>query len=176
MNPLTPRFRFSRVGRTKKPAEAPTPIDLEMMQRAISLARRAADHDEVPVGCVIYDTASGALITQACNQREATRDPTAHAEVIAIRDAARQLGDWRLNPLTLVVTLEPCCMCAGAIINARVGRVVFAAFDPKAGASGSLYRLLHDPRLNHRPTVIAGPASGEASDLLTNFFRNRRKG
>lgn len=147
-----------------------------MMRRALGLARGAAEAGEAPIGCIIYETASGRILGEARNTREAGNDPTAHAEVLAIREAARTLGDWRLNACTLVVTLEPCCMCAGAIVAARLGRVVYAADDPKAGAARSLYRLLEDPRLNHRVVPVRGVLAGEAGQLLRDFFRGRRGG
>lgn len=149
--------------------------DIEMMRRALALAREAASAGEAPIGCIVYETASGRVLAEARNNREASKDPTGHAEVIAIRAAARALGDWRLNGCTLAVTLEPCTMCAGAIVNARVGRVVYGAADPKAGAARSLFRLLEDPRLNHRITPIAGVLAGESAAMLREFFRQRRE-
>lgn len=144
------------------------------MSRALELARRAADAGEVPVGAVVYETRTGRVLGEGFNRRESWRDPTAHAEIIAIREAALCAGDWRLNHATLVVTLEPCPMCAGSIVNARLGRVVYAAPDPKAGACGSLMRLTEDPRLNHRVTPIAGLLAEESALLLKQFFKNRR--
>ncbi len=144
------------------------------MVRAIELAKEAASVGEVPVGAVIYRTETGETIAGAHNRRETDDDPTAHAEIIAIRDAAAKIGDWRLNECTLVVTLEPCVMCAGAIVNARVGRLVFGASDPKAGAVGSLYEIPADTRLNHRPPVIKGVMDQACGDLLRAFFRERR--
>lgn len=160
------------LGRSAVPSA--TAIDIERMARAMELAGQAAEAGEAPIGCVIYDTASGRVISEARNTREAARDPLGHAEAIAIRAAAATIGDWRLNSCSLVVTLEPCCMCAGAIVNARVGRVVYGADDPKAGAARSLFRLLDDPRLNHRVTPIAGVMAGESAELLRRFFRDRR--
>lgn len=145
-----------------------------MMCRAIELAGQAAEAGEAPIGAVVYETASGTVIAQARNTREADADPCGHAELIAVRAAARALGDWRLNHCTLVVTLEPCCMCAGTLVNARLGRVVFGAFDPKAGAAGSLMNLLADPRLNHRPELIGGLEADACGDLLRSFFRGLR--
>jgi tRNA(adenine34) deaminase len=128
----------------------------------------------VPVGAVILDEA-GAIIARARNRREADRDPTAHAEIVAIRQAAAALGRWRLTGLTLVVTLEPCTMCAGAVTAARLGRLVYGAEDPKAGAVGSLWDVLRDPRLNHRPEVIGGVLASECGAVLREFFETRRQ-
>jgi len=128
---------------------------------------------DVPVGAVILDEA-GTVIARARNRREMDRDPTAHAEIVAIREAARALGSWRLTGLTLVVTLEPCTMCAGAVTAARLARVVYGAEDPKAGAVGSLWDVLRDTRLNHRPEVIGGVLAGECSAMLRDFFAARR--
>lgn len=146
-----------------------------MMARALERAAEAARAGEAPIGALIYETNSGRILAEARNTREADADPTAHAEVLAIRAAAATLGDWRLNDCTLVVTLEPCCMCAGAIVNARVGRVVYGADDPKAGAAGSLFRLTEDPRLNHRVRPIRGVLASESAALLREFFRARRR-
>ena len=128
---------------------------------------------DVPVGAVILDEA-GTVIARARNRREIDQDPTAHAEIVAIRQAARALGGWRLTGLTLVVTLEPCTMCAGAVTAARLARVVYGAEDPKAGAVGSLWDVLRDTRLNHRPEVIGGVLAGECGVLLRDFFAARR--
>ena len=128
---------------------------------------------DVPVGAVILDEA-GTVIARARNRREMDRDPTAHAEIVAIRQAARALGGWRLTGLTLVVTLEPCTMCAGAVTAARLARVVYGAEDPKAGAVGSLWDVLRDTRLNHCPEVIGGVLAGECGALLRDFFAARR--
>jgi len=128
---------------------------------------------EVPVGAVILDPA-GALIARAHNQRESDADPTAHAEIVAIRAAARALGSWRLDGCTLVVTLEPCTMCAGAVVAARIERVVYGAADPKAGAAGSLWDVLRDRRLNHRAEVVGGILAEECGTLLREFFAERR--
>lgn len=128
---------------------------------------------DIPVGAVILDEA-GTVLARARNRREADRDPVAHAEVVAIRQAARALGRWRLTGLTLVVTLEPCTMCAGAVTAARLDRVVYGATDPKAGAAGSLWDVLRDPRLNHRPEVIGGVLAEECGVLLRDFFAARR--
>lgn len=171
---LLPMLR--RTDRRRAPAEAPSALDLDMMRRALDLARAAANDAEAPIGCIVYDTSTGRVLGEGRNARERDADPTAHAEVVAIRAAAHELGDWRLNGCTLVVTLEPCVMCAGAIVNARVGRVVYSAEDPKAGAVRSLYRLLEDRRLNHRVTPVRGPLAPESAELLREFFRSRRQG
>jgi tRNA(adenine34) deaminase len=131
------------------------------------------DVQDVPVGAVILDEA-GTVIARARNRREIDRDPTAHAEIVAIRQAARAIGSWRLTGLTLVVTLEPCTMCAGAVTAARLARVVYGAEDPKAGAAGSLWDVLGDARLNHRPEVIGGVLASECGALLRDFFAARR--
>src|SRR5438876_7328989 len=139
-------------------------------------AREAAAgraEEDVPVGAVILDEA-GTVVARARNRRELDRDPTAHAEMVAIRQAATALGSWRLTGLTLVVTLEPCTMCAGAVTAARLARVVYGAEDPKAGAVGSLWDVLRDTRLNHRPEVIGGVLAAECGDLLRDFFAARR--
>lgn len=151
-----------------------TPADLEMMARAIALARDAAASGEVPIGAVVYETDTGRVLAEAANTRERRRDPCGHAELLAIRDAAAAVGDWRLNHCSLAVTLEPCPMCAGAIVNARVGRVLYGADDPKAGAVRSLFTLLDDPRLNHRCVVIPGVEREACSAMLTAFFRSLR--
>ena len=140
----------------------------------MGLARLAGGMGEVPIGAVVYNHETGVVLAQAHNRREVDNDPLAHAEVLAIRAAARVLGDWRLEGLTLVVTLEPCPMCAGAIVNARLGRVVFGASDPKAGACGTLMRLTEDARLNHRTTPIGGLMAEESAGLLKGFFARLR--
>lgn len=142
------------------------------MDRALAAARRAEAEGDVPVGAVIVR--GGELIATGWNRREATNDPTAHAEILAIREAADHLGSWRLEECTLYVTLEPCTMCAGAIVLARVPRLVFGATDPKAGAVGSLYDVPRDDRLNHRVDVDSGVAADECGALLTRFFRAKR--
>jgi tRNA(adenine34) deaminase len=131
--------------------------------------------EDVPVGAVILDEA-GTVIARARNRREIDGDPTAHAEIVAIRQAARAVGSWRLTGLTLVITLEPCTMCAGAVTAARLARVVYGAEDPKAGAAGSLWDVLRDTRLNHRPEVIGGVLADECGALLRDFFAARRPG
>lgn len=155
--------------------DAPTQTDLAMMRRALDLAAHAATLGEVPVGAVVYDTATGRILGEAHNRRHLDKDPTAHAELLAIRAAAAAIGDWRLNNCSLAVTLEPCPMCAGLIVNARLGRVLYGCADPKAGAMGSLMRLTEDERLNHRVTPIAGVLGDEAAALLREFFRQRRR-
>lgn len=152
----------------------PTETDVAMMHRALDLARAAAAEGEVPVGAVVYETSSGRVLGEGANRRECDADPSAHAEFLAIVRASAAIGDWRLNHCTLVVTLEPCAMCAGLIVNARIGRMVFGASDPKAGATGSLYDLTEDPRLNHRVTPIRGVLADESAAMLRAFFRERR--
>ena len=142
------------------------------MTLALDEAAQAIRHGDVPVGAVVLR--DGEVIAQRHNERELTGDPTAHAELLALRDAAEVVGSWRLDNLTLVATLEPCAMCAGAAMNARVARVVFGATDPKAGACGSLYNLCVDARLNHEAEVVPGIRADEASRLLTAFFSERR--
>ena len=144
-----------------------------LMSQALDLARAAAGLGEVPVGCVIADS-SGNVIATGHNRRELDEDPTGHAEIIAMREAARVRGHWRLNDLTLVVTLEPCAMCAGAMVNARVGTLVYGCTDPKAGAVSTLYQLCTDARLNHRLDVHSGVLEAECAAVLTEFFRARR--
>ena len=143
------------------------------MDAALEQAAAAARLGEVPVGAVVVldDT----IVARAHNLRESSRDPTAHAEVLAIREAAQFLGRWRLTGCTLVVTLEPCAMCAGAIVNARLDRVVFGATDPKAGAVGSLMNVVADPRLNHQAEVVGGVSATRAASLLSDFFALRRR-
>ena len=142
------------------------------MRLALREAERSVSHDDVPVGCVI--AAEGEVIAAAPNERELRGDPTAHAEVLALREAAVALGSWRLDGAALYVTLEPCAMCAGAVVLARVNRVVFGADDPKAGAAGSVFDVLGEPRLNHRPEVAGGLLAGESAELLRAFFAPRR--
>jgi tRNA(adenine34) deaminase len=143
------------------------------MRVALAQARVADLQEDVPVGAVVLDEA-GTVMARARNRREADRDPTAHAEIVAIRQAARSLGSWRLTGLTLVVTLEPCTMCAGAITAARIARLVYGAEDPKAGAVGSLWDVLRDTRLNHRPEVIGGVLAEDCGAVLRDFFALRR--
>jgi tRNA(adenine34) deaminase len=143
------------------------------MRTAIAEATSAAQGKDVPVGAVVVD-ATGSIVGRGHNVREATGDPTGHAELVALRAAASARGGWRLDGCTLVVTLEPCTMCAGALVLARVERVVFGADDLKAGAVGSLWDVVRDRRLNHRPEVVSGVLATECADLLTDFFRSRR--
>jgi tRNA(adenine34) deaminase len=144
-----------------------------LMRLALDEAQRAADHGDVPIGAVIVD-GQGRTIARRHNERELTGDPTAHAEVLALRDAATGAGTWRLDGCTMVVTLEPCAMCAGALVSARIGRLVFGAVDLKAGACGSLYNLGADPRLNHEFPIEPGVLGDECADLLTSFFAAKR--
>jgi len=147
--------------------------DDEAMGLALEEARAALTHGDIPVGAVVLYT-TGAVIARRHNERELTGDPTAHAELLAIRDASVASGGWRLTDATVVVTLEPCPMCAGALVAARAGRVVFGAPDPKAGATGSLYNLCADPRLNHELAVTHGVRAEESARLLAEFFAGRR--
>ncbi|HTF40274.1 MAG TPA: tRNA adenosine(34) deaminase TadA [Propionibacteriaceae bacterium] len=144
----------------------------DSMLLALDQARLAARHGDVPVGAVVIDQA-GTALAAAGNEREIRHDPTAHAELLALREASRRLQSWRLTGLTLVVTLEPCTMCAGALVLARVARLVFGAFDPKAGAVSSLFDVLRDPRLNHRVEVRGGVLEAECGALLKDFFADR---
>ena len=146
--------------------------DTAAMGLALEEATRAPRHGDVPVGAVAM--VGERVVASRHNERERTGDPTAHAEILALADAAKVLGTWRLSEVTLVVTLEPCPMCAGALVAARLGRLVYGAADPKAGACGSLYNLCADPRLNHEVPVTAGVRAGEAGAQLTNFFGDRR--
>lgn len=152
----------------------PGPFDEPMMGRALALAAEAAAQGEVPVGAVVFESATGRALGEGRNDREQASDPLGHAELHAIRAAAAAIGDWRLNACTLVVTLEPCAMCAGAIVNARLGRLVYGASDPKAGAVDSLMRLTRDERLNHRVEPIVGVLEAECAALLRAFFRDLR--
>ncbi|MCJ7671920.1 MAG: nucleoside deaminase [Acidimicrobiia bacterium] len=144
------------------------------MDIALEEARAAPGHDDVPIGAVVVRLDDGEVLARRHNERELRNDPTAHAEVLALRDAAAALGTWRLEECAVVVTLEPCPMCAGAAVAGRVGLVAFGAADPKAGALGSLYHLGADPRLNHELEVVDGIRTEECSALLTDFFRTRR--
>jgi len=145
------------------------------MGEALDLARSALHSGDVPVGALVVD-AAGAVVGTGQNARERDNDPTAHAEVVALRDAAARRGRWRLDGCTLVVTLEPCVMCAGAVVAARLDRLVFGAYDAKAGAVGSLWDVVRDRRLNHRPEVVADVRADESAALLRDFFANRRGG
>jgi tRNA(adenine34) deaminase len=142
------------------------------MQMAIEEAKLALEHGDVPVGALLI--VDGQTVARAHNRREELRDPTAHAELLAVRDASQALGRWRLDDATLVVTLEPCAMCAGALVAARVRRLVFGAFDPKGGACGSLYNLCADPRLNHEVEVRSAVLAEECAALLSDFFSELR--
>jgi tRNA(adenine34) deaminase len=143
------------------------------MRLALEQARIADSRGDVPIGAVIVDSA-GSVVARGYNQRESLGDPTAHAEVVAIRAAAGAIGSWRLDDMSLVVTLEPCTMCAGAIVLSRLPRVVFGATDPKAGAVGSLWDVVRDRRLNHRPEVVSGVLDAECAALLSDWFGARR--
>jgi tRNA(adenine34) deaminase len=146
--------------------------DEAAMRLALDEARAAIDHGDVPVGAVVVR--HGEAIAARHNERELTGDPTAHAEILAMRDAANVVGTWRLDECTLVVTLEPCVMCAGAMVNARLGRLVFGPMDPKAGAAGSLFEIPVDVRLNHRIAVESGLMADDSAQLLKQFFADRR--
>jgi tRNA(adenine34) deaminase len=148
------------------------PRDEYFMRLAVREAVRALEHDDVPVGAVIVH--EGEVIGTAHNERELRNDPTAHAEMIALREASRSLGSWRILDAVLYVTLEPCAMCAGAIVLARLPRVIYGATDPRAGAAGSVLDILDEPRLNHRPTVAGGLLAEESAELLRDFFATRR--
>ena len=144
----------------------------EAMALALAEASAALVHDDVPVGAVVI--LNDEVIASRHNERELTNDPTAHAEVLALRDAADHVGSWRLNECTLVVTLEPCSMCAGALVNSRAAKVVFGAHDMNGGAVGSLYNLCSDPRLNHEVEVVSGVEADKCAELLTSFFATKR--
>jgi tRNA(adenine34) deaminase len=146
----------------------------QWMQAALQLAREAAERDEVPIGCIIVHEPTGRIIGRGFNRREMDADPSAHAEIVAMREAAQSLGYWRLVDCVLVVTLEPCPMCAGAIVNSRIERVIYGCADPKAGAVRSLFRLCDDPRLNHRAVVEEGVLADDCAALLQEFFKQRR--
>jgi tRNA(adenine34) deaminase len=148
------------------------PRDEYFMRLALREAERAMEHDDVPIGAVLVH--EGEVLTAARNERELRQDPTAHAEVLALREAAEKLGSWRVLDTVLYVTLEPCAMCAGAIVLARVPRVVYGTPDPKAGAAGSVLDILAEPRLNHRPQVTGGVLAPECAALLVEFFASRR--
>ena len=161
------------MGSNPTPSAVTSPLtDDDAMKLALDQAKAAAEHGDVPIGAVVVR--GGQVIAARHNERELTGDPTAHAEVLAIRDAALVVGHWRLLDCTLYVTLEPCVMCAGALVNARIGRLVFGATDPKAGAVVSLYEVCADSRLNHRPPVTDGVRAAEAGALLREFFAGRR--
>jgi tRNA(adenine34) deaminase len=148
--------------------------ELTWMGHALDEAAEALEHDDVPVGAVVVHLSTGDIVARAHNSREREHDPTAHAELLALQAAARHAGTWRLTGHALVATLEPCPMCAGAAWAARIGRLIFGAADPKAGAAGSLYNFAADPRLNHEIDVVPGVRAEECAALLTAFFRSRR--
>jgi tRNA(adenine34) deaminase len=150
----------------------PSPSDLTGMQAALRLARAASVREEVPVGAVII--AEGEILAEAHNETVQRRDPTAHAELLALNRALQRVGEDRLPWATMYVTLEPCAQCAGALVLAKVGRIVFGAFDGRCGMAGSVYDLLRHPRLNHRPEVVSGLMAEECGDLLKRFFQSRR--
>jgi tRNA(adenine34) deaminase len=160
-----------------RPTIAPkvTETDLAMMARAIELAKQALALGEVPIGAVVYETATGKLLGEGYNRREIDKDPSAHAEWFAIKEASEKVGDWRLNHCTLVVTLEPCVMCSGLIVNARIGRLIYGPRDPKAGGAESLFRLTNDPRLNHRVEPVSEVMQPECAKLLSDFFKSLRE-
>ena len=144
------------------------------MRQAIAEAQQAAAAGEVPIGCVIVHEPTGKIIGRGRNRRESDRDPTAHAEILALRQAGQNQESWRLLDCTLIVTLEPCPMCAGAIVNARIPRLIYGCPDPKAGAVNTLFQLCDDPRLNHRVQITAGVLADQCSQLLTDFFSAQR--
>lgn len=168
LHSMTTRLRIAPDSSTRI-----TAIDLAMMERALELAKKAAELDEVPVGAVVY--MGNKIISEGHNLRESSHDPVAHAELLAVSRAGRALGAWRLSECTLAVTLEPCAMCAGALVNSRVERLVYAAADPKAGFCGSLGDLVRDGRLNHRLEVTAGVLARESGELLREFFAGVRR-
>jgi tRNA(adenine34) deaminase len=165
----------------RQPAVAPqlignpqSAIGNSFMLQAIDLARMAESVGDVPIGCVVVNDLTGQVIGRGYNRRETDRDPTAHAEILALREAAKAKGHWRLNDCTLYVTLEPCPMCAGALVNSRIPRLVYGCDDPKAGAVRTLFRLCQDARLNHRVEVEAGVMAEQCARLLQDFFRTQR--
>ena len=165
--------RLAALGLQSRHRSDVTETDIAMMQHAIELGRKAAAMGEVPVGAVVYRGSQ--ILAEGFNIREAAADPTGHAELIAMSLAGKKLGDWRLTECSLAVTLEPCPMCAGAMVNARLGRVIYGATDPKAGACHTLYRIPTDARLNHRVEMIAGVMAEECGQLLKDFFQQRRR-
>jgi len=169
---------FARIRRRRRRGGAGgggrvTAIDVRMMERAIELARTAGAAGEVPIAAIVYR--GDEILGEAANNRERSADPTGHAEIVAMRIAGERIGQWRLVDCSLAVTLEPCAMCAGAIVNARVARLVYGARDPKAGACETLYAIPTDRRLNHRVEMHGGVLAKRCADLLTEFFRARRK-
>jgi tRNA(adenine34) deaminase len=151
----------------------PTPVFNDVMKQALELAAKASQQGDVPVGAIVLNS-QGEIVGQGFNTREIDNDPMNHAEVVALREAASALGSWRLDDHTLVVTLEPCTMCAGVAVQARIGRIVFGAFDEKAGAVGSLWDVVRDRRLPHRPEVISGVLADECGAILSEFFKSHR--
>jgi tRNA(adenine34) deaminase len=151
----------------------PTELQIQWMNAALNLARECLSTGDVPVGAIVID-ASGQTIGIGRNQREELNNPLAHAEMQALQDAARNLGNWRLDDCTLVVTLEPCTMCAGAIVNSRIKQVVFGADEPKTGAVGSLFDVIRDRRITHQPEVVSGVLADESAELLRKFFSDKR--
>jgi len=151
----------------------PTELQIQWMNAALNLARECLSTSDVPVGAIVLD-ASGQTIGIGRNQREELNNPLAHAEMQALQDAARNLGNWRLDDCTLVVTLEPCTMCAGAIVNSRIKQVVFGADEPKTGAVGSLFDVIRDRRITHQPEVVSGVLADESAELLRKFFSDKR--
>jgi tRNA(adenine34) deaminase len=165
-------IRFNFV--SPQPHHEATDLDRSMMRRALELAQQASEMDEVPVGAVVYQ--GDRILAEAFNRRECDTDPVAHAEILALQAAAKVLGGWRLNDCSMVVTLEPCAMCAGAIVNARLGRLIYGAKDAKMGAVESLYRLCEDKRMNHQPSeVIRDVLAPECRGLLREFFKQKRQ-
>jgi len=164
--------RVGMMGAVTVAPTAPGPQDERFMRQAMAEAERALGHEDVPIGAVVVH--GGEVVGAGHNERELRQDPTAHAEIIALRAAAHALGSWRVLDSTLYVTLEPCAMCAGAIVLARVPRVVYGTADPKAGATGSVLDVLAHPRLNHRPELAGGLLAAECAALLTDFFGTRR--
>jgi tRNA(adenine34) deaminase len=148
--------------------------DISLMQEALAEASAALALDEVPVGCVILHIPTDKIIGRGHNRRESDADPTAHAEILALREAAAALGTWRLGECAMAVTLEPCPMCAGAIVNARLGRLIYGCDDPKAGAIRTLYKICDDPRLNHQVEITAGVLADDCAGLLRDFFKAQR--
>lgn len=164
-------FAFKR-RKTQPETQGVTSVDTMMMERALVLAGEAAQRGEVPVGAVVYR--GDVVLAEASNNRESSADPTGHAEIVALREAGRKNGDWRLQDCSVAVTLEPCPMCAGAMVNARVSRLIYGATDPKGGACESLFEITRDTRLNHRLETIGGVMEERCGDLLRDFFRQRR--
>ena len=151
----------------------PTERQVELMRVALNIASECLEFGDVPVGAVVVD-AEGKVIGQGRNQREELLNPLAHAEIQALQNAAKNIGNWRLDDCTLIVTLEPCTMCAGAIVNARIKQIVFGADEPKTGAVGSLFDVIRDRRITHQPEVVSGVLADESAELLKNFFAQKR--